>query len=96
MPVGVWDIICSAPLIDFRRIYLPCIRVEGLEVGEGVGARELWFSCIAHDRDSVVPRLERYDGDVVNILICSLFFVPFLSVWIEFPLPRLSSQSDRT
>ena len=85
MPVGIWDITCSAPLIDFGYIYLPYTRVEGLEVGEGVGARELWFRCIARIRDSRDPRLERYDVDVVNILICSLFFVPFLSVWIEFP-----------
>ena len=55
MPVEVWDITCSAPLIDFGYIYLPYTRVEGLEVGEGVGARELWFSCIAHDRDSMSP-----------------------------------------
>jgi hypothetical protein len=61
-----------------------------------VGARELWFSCIACIRDSRDPQLERYDIDMVNILICSLFFVPFLSVWIEFPPRILSSQSDRT
>ena len=47
MPVKVWDIIYLAPLIDFGRVYLPYTRVEGLKVGEGVGAQELWFSCTA-------------------------------------------------
>jgi hypothetical protein len=77
MPVEVWDIICSAPRIDFGRIYLPHTRVEGLEVGEGVGARELWYNCVAGIRDSRDSRVERYEVDVVNFLICSLFFVPF-------------------
>ena len=86
MPVGVWDMIFSAPLIDFGHIYLPYTRVEGLEVGEGVGAPELWFRCIARIRDSRDPGLERYDVDVVNILICSLFFCS-----VSLRLDRVSS-----